>query len=239
LLSGTIHAKVNATDEYYNKLVRDGPERAFNSHLDDHDTGDRALFIGVGEGRHAAELAGGRRGPEVVGIELSAKRIKQTYAAHGANAHFARADAELLPFVDESFDCVVAHAVLHHLPAWQTDGLDEIQRALRPGGSFVFYEPGRYNPPAVVRRRFFPSNIHTPGEKPFDPKQLRRELEGRFSSVEMTGHCLFSHVIPVVDEHVPFTVPYRLTESLYRGERRLFDLTSPRFAWILTGRAEL
>ncbi len=53
-------------------------------------------------------------------------------------------EAETLPFGDGSFDLVLGHAVLHHIP-----GLDrafaEFFRVLRPGGRIVFCgEPSRY-----------------------------------------------------------------------------------------------
>ena len=47
------------------------------------------------------------------------------------------ADAEALPFDDESFDLVVGHAVLHHIPDVEL-ALREVLRVLRPGGRFVF-----------------------------------------------------------------------------------------------------
>jgi len=54
------------------------------------------------------------------------------------------ADAEALPFADESFDLVVGHAVLHHLPDLQ-QAFSEFFRVLRPGGAVVFAgEPSRY-----------------------------------------------------------------------------------------------
>lgn len=53
------------------------------------------------------------------------------------------ADAEALPFDDESFDLVLGHAVLHHLPDLQ-QAFSEFRRVLRPGGVVVFAgEPSR------------------------------------------------------------------------------------------------
>jgi ubiquinone/menaquinone biosynthesis C-methylase UbiE len=53
------------------------------------------------------------------------------------------ADAESLPFDDDSFDLVVGHAVLHHVPDLDA-AMREVLRVLRPGGRFVFAgEPTR------------------------------------------------------------------------------------------------
>ncbi len=52
-------------------------------------------------------------------------------------------DAEDLPFEDESFDLVLGHAVLHHLPDLE-QAFGEFHRVLRPGGTLVFAgEPSR------------------------------------------------------------------------------------------------
>ncbi len=47
------------------------------------------------------------------------------------------ADAETLPYPDESFDLVIGHAVLHHIPDLE-QALREVMRVLKPGGRFVF-----------------------------------------------------------------------------------------------------
>ncbi len=54
------------------------------------------------------------------------------------------ADAEDLPFVDETFDLVIGHAVLHHLPDLDR-AFGEFRRVLRPGGRLAFAgEPSRH-----------------------------------------------------------------------------------------------
>jgi ubiquinone/menaquinone biosynthesis C-methylase UbiE len=62
----------------------------------------------------------------------------------GLDVRTEPADAEHLPFRDESFDLVLGHAVLHHIPdlpqAWR-----EFARVLKPGGTVLFAgEPSRY-----------------------------------------------------------------------------------------------
>jgi ubiquinone/menaquinone biosynthesis C-methylase UbiE len=54
------------------------------------------------------------------------------------------ADAERLPFEDESFDLVLGHAILHHIPDLRR-AFTEFERVLAPGGTVLFAgEPSRY-----------------------------------------------------------------------------------------------
>src|SRR5579862_3852590 len=62
----------------------------------------------------------------------------------GLEVQAARADAEALPFPDQSFDLVVGHAVLHHLPNL-SQAFAEFHRVLAPGGRIAFAgEPSRF-----------------------------------------------------------------------------------------------
>jgi ubiquinone/menaquinone biosynthesis C-methylase UbiE len=54
------------------------------------------------------------------------------------------ADAERLPYDDDTFDIVIGHAVLHHIPDLD-QSMREILRVLKPGDRFVFAgEPTRH-----------------------------------------------------------------------------------------------
>jgi ubiquinone/menaquinone biosynthesis C-methylase UbiE len=61
----------------------------------------------------------------------------------GLEVHGRVADAEALPYDDDSFDAVIGHAVIHHLPDLETS-FSELLRVLRPGGRLVLAgEPTR------------------------------------------------------------------------------------------------
>ena len=55
----------------------------------------------------------------------------------GLDVETVETDAETLPFPDESFDLVLGHAVLHHIPDLDRAAA-EFMRVLRPGGTVVF-----------------------------------------------------------------------------------------------------
>ncbi len=61
------------------------------------------------------------------------------------------ADAERLPYDDETFDLVVGHAVLHHIPDVEA-ALGEVLRVLKPGGRFVFAGEPTRNGDLVARK---------------------------------------------------------------------------------------
>jgi SAM-dependent methyltransferase len=61
----------------------------------------------------------------------------------GCDVKLRAADAEHLPYADGTFDLVVGHAVLHHLPEPER-ALEEMHRVLRPGGgAWIIGEPSR------------------------------------------------------------------------------------------------
>jgi ubiquinone/menaquinone biosynthesis C-methylase UbiE len=69
--------------------------------------------------------------------------LGQNAAELGLSVETQVADAERLPFESESFDLLIGHAVLHHIPDLER-AMHEFDRVLAPGGTLVFAgEPSR------------------------------------------------------------------------------------------------
>jgi SAM-dependent methyltransferase len=100
----------------------------------------RALEIGAGTGYFSLNLlqAGVVREATCTDISPGMMRILSENAQRlSLNVKTARADAEALPFPNASFDLVLGHAVLHHLPDVGR-AFAEFHRVLRPGGRIAF-----------------------------------------------------------------------------------------------------
>jgi len=96
----------------------------------------RVLDIGTGEGQ-IARLAVRDGASVVVGVDPT---MAQLAAAHdrAGGVHYARANADALPFPDGSFDAVVVCLVFEHIPDHRP-AMAEIARVLEPGGRFAFF----------------------------------------------------------------------------------------------------
>jgi len=108
---------------------------------------ERALEIGAGTGYFSLNLLQAGVVESVTATDISSgmlDRLAATASSLGLEVETVCADAEQLPLADSSFDLVLGHAVLHHLPSLDR-ALSEFHRVLRPGGTLAFMgEPSRY-----------------------------------------------------------------------------------------------
>jgi SAM-dependent methyltransferase len=106
----------------------------------------RALELGCGTGFFLLNLmqAGVAARGSVTDLSPGMVQTALRNAEHlGLDVDGRVADAERIPYDDETFDLVVGHAVLHHIPDVEL-ALREVLRVLKPGGRFVFAgEPTR------------------------------------------------------------------------------------------------
>lgn len=97
-------------------------------------SGPRAVLeIGCGTGAFAERMTADNPDATVIAVDQSARLVELT-AERGVDARLA--DAQDLPFADDSFDLVAALWMLYHLPDLDR-GLAEVRRVLRPGGRFL------------------------------------------------------------------------------------------------------
>jgi SAM-dependent methyltransferase len=164
------------------KVVGSGLEQGF----------DRSLEIGAGTGYFSLNLLQTGVVREATCTDISPGMLS-TLAANaarlGLTVRAARAEAESLPFADQSFDLVLGHAVLHHLPDLRRS-FAEFHRVLRPGGRIVFAgEPSRLGDRiaslpkrgaivlAPLWRAALGAGLASPPVAPGSPQQVDHELE--------------------------------------------------------------
>lgn len=135
-------------DAFFGRLLRSTD--ATIAELARVNPGQTALDAGCGPGRLALALKQ-QTGPtgEVHGIDPSTGMIdvaRQRASRKGAAVEFQVDAIEHLPYPDRTFDSIVTRLVLHHLPEdSKRQGIAELQRVLKPGGTLVIVE---FMPPA-------------------------------------------------------------------------------------------
>lgn len=118
-------------------LGRDAVERGWT----------RSLEIGSGTGYFSLNLLQAGTIREATCTDISPGMLATLRANAerlGLEVETVATGAEQLPFADASFDLVLGHAILHHIPDL-SKAFAEFHRVLKPGGTVVFAgEPSRY-----------------------------------------------------------------------------------------------
>ena len=106
----------------------------------------RSLEIGAGTGYFSLHLLKAGIVGEATCTDISPgmlETLRANAAQLGLEVETVACDAERLPFDDGSFELVLGHAVLHHLPDL-AQAFREFERVLVPGGTLFFAgEPSR------------------------------------------------------------------------------------------------
>lgn len=138
------------------------------------------LDLGCGLGEASVYFA--LEGADVTATDLSPGMLDVTRRlaeANGVSVRTHLSAAEDLQFRNgETFDIIYAGNILHHVDVTAT--IDRLCTVLRPGGTFVSWDPVAYNPVINVYRRMA-TEVRTPGEHPLTKRDLDM-LASRFSS---------------------------------------------------------
>ena len=151
-----------------------------------------ALEIGAGTGYFSLNLLQADVIERATATDISPgmlAALDENASRLGLEVRTAAAEAETLPFPDESFDLVFGHAVLHHIPDLE-GAFSEFARVLRPGGTLAFCgEPSRYGDflAAIPKRTALLA-------APLWRRAMRASQRHEYPDAELNGHSLEGEV---------------------------------------------
>ncbi len=157
--------------------------------------GKNVLEVGVGMGTDFVQWV--RCGAKASGIDLTEEGIRITRARIEADqlkfdGVLRQADAENLPFADDSFDLAYSWGVIHHSPDTRS-ALREILRVIRPGGEGKIMIYNKWSAIAIMywclfalfRARpwktisqVFAEHVESPGTKVYSRGEARALFDG-------------------------------------------------------------
>lgn len=195
--------------------------------------GELVLDMGCGEGKHTIDLA--RRGLVVISIDLShtqlllARQMMEELLPD-ANIFFVQANAEELPFAENSFRIIFGKAIIHHLE--EELAIAEVKRLLKPEGRATFSEPLAHHPLIWLGRRLTPK-LRTEDEHPLKIQEMAHFGQA-FGTVEVDAFFLFTPLAYLV-RAMPKgeKVFQKLHRFLSRVDEKFFRAVRglKRFAW--------
>lgn len=185
-MSGPSHEAIVRRSFERQTALFEGPQSPFATRsgsqawIDPLDAGMAVLDVACGAA-HAAESVAGRV-RVVLGVDLTRPLLQLGAArlrdAGITNVVLQEANAESLPFVDESFDVVFCRSSLHHFGD-PPGAVREMVRVCRTGGRIVLLDI--VPPSAEVRDRF--DHVH----RLIDPSHVRSFLEPELADLVPGG----------------------------------------------------
>jgi ubiquinone/menaquinone biosynthesis C-methylase UbiE len=173
----------------------------------------RALEIGAGTGYFTLNLLRAGVIDDAVAMDISPgmlRALDATAKRLDMNVRTVEGDAESLPFADGSFDLVLGHAVLHHLPDLGR-AMEECARVLAPGGTMAFMgEPSRHGDRLAAAPKRFGAIA-----EPIWRRVMRATPKSNGNSAEPHAEETYGELEGLVDVHT-FT-PGELTDLARRA----------------------
>jgi demethylmenaquinone methyltransferase/2-methoxy-6-polyprenyl-1,4-benzoquinol methylase len=218
-----MRAQANAVREHYENEMRVAchwdriSADALPAMLDE----PKGMVLDLGCGTGSAGAALRRKGATVIGVDLSTACLS---VAQRRLDSVVRADAAKLPFLDESFDALVARGALHHLPDADA-ALAEAARVLKRGGRALLIDPREFAWLEPVKRLLRRNDDSFTDDHHAYPVSAYAELIARHLTVLRTEtfHAIGIMVAVGLDMvPVPRWIPRRLlARELYRLDRSL------------------
>jgi len=152
------------------------------AHYEMH-SGMKVLELGCGTGSMWAGHLDLLQGSQLVLTDLSQGMLEAAQARLGQHpcVSYRLVDIQSIPYPDHTFDMVLAHMMLYHVPDLNK-GLSEVRRVLKPGGKFHCATYGEHGMLAYLAILLRDSMMDTAG-KTFTLQNGQRILERYFDNV--------------------------------------------------------
>ncbi|WP_102144850.1 class I SAM-dependent methyltransferase [Mycobacterium hubeiense] len=152
--------------------------------------GDRVLDVAAGSGN--AAIAAAAAGGIVTASDLTPELFeagRRVAAERGVEVEWVQADAEMLPFADNSFDVVMSSVGAMFAPHHQATA-DELVRVTRPGGTIAMIN---WTPESFIGKMFATIKPYAPPPPPGtsppplwgDEAHIRKLLGDRITNLRM------------------------------------------------------
>lgn len=131
----------------------------------------------------------------VTGVDIS-KTAVENQKKRFPKMQFLVADAQKLPFDDNTFDCVVCSEVIEHLPD-DKKFINEAHRVLGEGGILIITAPNWYSWYGLARKlgEFILRKPLTSADQPIDhwytPKEIEERIKNKFHILGFWGLWYF------------------------------------------------
>ena len=254
---GTRYGQSEDVEEYFDEIYRSRYERtAYLREFAcfDEARGRHVLEIGVGAGSDFRSWL--ENGARACGVDLTEAAIRLT-AEHLKVAgldtrryELRQADAEKLPFDDDTFDVVYSYGVLHHTPNTAA-AFTEAHRVLKPGAelrAMIYHVPSwtgfllwiRYGllagRPFISQKQAVFESLESPGTKAYTLEEARELVRSAgFRRVSLESRLCAGDFLNIVPSARYRGWPYRMAWRLY--PRWLVRLLGDRFGLNLLIRA--
>jgi len=139
---------------------------------------------------------------DIVGIDISDGMLS-------GNPHkWIKAPAEAIPFPDNHFDWVICRSLLHHLDD-PVIGLKEMFRVLKPGGTFVCWDPNHNILYETIRHIFQETERFSHLHHSFNDEEL----------FTLITTAITSDIPPIMQEGKPYSMfgGFKIIEKKYIG----------------------
>lgn len=172
--------------------------------------GKSVLDIGIGSG-FFSRFCMSNKAKKIISVDF-ADPIIEYHRQNNPDFRLVQADAQNLPFKNESFDTVLALDIIEHLYS-PLEFLNEINKVLKKGGQLILTTPNTANvfektlktllkPPLIALRKIFPKYLQ---EKPHATTHVKEFSVRELSSLLKKGGfriCTFD----TYNEHILYKI---------------------------------